>query len=178
MDIVRFLVENEININARDRQGRSALNIALERGEMNIHSYLIANGAMEFETTQVTQSATPAPAQSTTVIVQQPAQSPTPVQTQQSTQTTPAVPRLSSGVFSDRSVSGSQINLVLNTNRTGGTATHQINRANTSAGNVTISGDQLTITWNSGPLSGMRTVYRIDSSNQFSNAHEVWRMGI
>ena len=170
LDIVRYLVENGSNVNARDSKGKSALNLAYEKGEMTIHAYLLANGAIEFEVTQTPESVNTTPSQSTTVIVQQPTPVPAQTtQTQQPAQNNPVQPRLTTGFYWENSVRGSQIQLSL------GVAFHSINNANQSQGNYSMDGGQLIINWYSGPLSGTRSVYRIDSANQFSNAHEVWK---
>jgi hypothetical protein len=177
-DTARRLVELGANVNLRDENGATAASMAYDNGLMDLYNYLKANGAVDFEPRQVTQQPA-APAQSTTnVYVQpsapaQPAPAPAP--------STPAAPRLSPGFYSDRSVSGSQINLTMvysNATNASGMALHSINRLNSSQGTLTISGTQLVISWYSGPLSGVRSVYRIDSSSQFSGSGETWRAGL
>jgi len=75
---VALLWQNGVNINARNANGETALHIAYDRGEMEIHDFLLQAGAVEFERREVAaQPVTPA-AQPTTVIVQQPAPTPTP----------------------------------------------------------------------------------------------------
>jgi hypothetical protein len=177
LDSVRRLVERGANVNLRATDGSTAASIAYDRGNIEIYNYLKANGAIDFEPRQAAnQPVAPAPSTTTNVYVQpstpvQPAPAPL----------TPAAPRLSPGFYSDRSVSGSQINLTMvysNSTNATGTALHSINRTNSSQGTVTISGTQLVISWYSGPLSGVLSVYRIDSTNQFSGSGETWRAGL
>jgi hypothetical protein len=174
IDTVRRLVERGANVNLRAEDGATAASMAYDNGLMDIYNYLKANGAVDFEPRQTTQQPS-APAQSTTNVYVQPS---APVQPAPAP-ATPAAPRLSPGFYSDRSVSGSQINLTMvysNATNATGTALHSINRANNSQGTLTISGNQMVINWYSGPLSGVRTVYTINSSNQFSGPGETWRM--
>jgi len=173
--IVRLLVENGARVNLRANGGETAASLAYDNGEIEIYNYLKANGAMDFEPRQVAQqptAPTPAPSSSTTNVYVQPS---APVQSNTApAPSTPRAPQLRMGTYTDRSVTGSELNLFTNTN----SATHRIkDRTGTSTGNITISGDQLIITWNSGPLNGRRSVYHIDSENQFSTSGETWRMG-
>lgn len=70
LDTVELLIANGVNINARDDNGVSTLHVAHDRGEMEIFNLLLAHGAVDFERREpVAQPA--APAQPTTVIVQQ-----------------------------------------------------------------------------------------------------------
>jgi hypothetical protein len=88
-----------------------------------------------------------------------------------------ATPVLRSGIYTDSSVAGSELSLVI-IGGTSGTATHRIrNVTDSSSGSISISGNQLVINWQNGPLKGLRSVYTINSSNQFSGSGEVWRMG-
>jgi len=171
-DTVRRLVERGANVNLRAEDGSTAASIAYENGMVSIYDYLRANGAIAFEPRQSTQqSTTPTQAPPTTIINVQPA-APAPAQTQQSA---PQPPRLTSGFYWNGAVSGSMINLIMVHGSTTGTAFHSINNTNTSQGNFSMNGDQLIITWFSGPLNGLRSVYRIDNANQFSGSGEVWR---
>jgi ankyrin repeat protein len=169
MDIVRYLVENGININARDSEGRSALNIALDIGEMNIHAYLLANGAMEFEPNQaVAQPAAPAPSSTTNVYVQPsvPAQS-----------SAPSTPTLQTGTYA---ASGTNHTMTLvRISDTSGTVSYYVGGGLAiGSGSYRISNNQITLSF--GPLStndGLKNktfIYTITSSTSFSGSGEVW----
>jgi ankyrin repeat protein len=87
-DTVKLLVENGVNINARENdgyqdipEGATATSVAYDRGEIEIYNFLKANGAIDFEPRQVAQQPTPPSSSTTNVYVQPsaPAQSaPTP----------------------------------------------------------------------------------------------------
>jgi len=186
LDMVKLLVEKGVNVNARSNDkemqeyiplGATAASVAYDQGNMDIYDYLKANGARDFEPRQVTQQPTQpaAPAQSTTNVYVQPSAPAQPAPAQPAPRpAAPTAPKLEMGTYFERSVTGAEINLFTNTNR----ATHQIrDRTATSTGDISISGDQLVITWYSGPLSGNRSVYHIDSKNQFSGSGETWRNG-
>jgi len=168
MDIVKFLVENGINVNARDSQGRSALNIALEKGNMNIHAYLIANGAMEFEPTQNAQPVAPAPApSSTTNVYVQPTAPAQPAPE-------PATPTLRNGKYA---CSGTNITLSLSNPIVNVYA----NNSPTSIwqGTCRINGNQLIITVTIAvneyaQFRGSTFVYTITSDTSFSGNGETW----
>jgi hypothetical protein len=168
---LQILIQRGANVNLRAKDGSTAASIAYDRGNMEIYDYLMTNGAREFEPRQ-TAAQPQVPTQSTTIIVQPSA----PVQSAQvqPTQSTPTPPRLTSGFYWEKSVSGSRINLNMVHPSTTGTAFHTINNANQSQGNFSMDGGQLIINWFSGPLNGVRSVYRIDSSRQFSGSGEVW----
>jgi len=173
--IVRMLVEKGARVNLRADDGATAASLAYDNGEMDIYDYLKSKGARDFEPRQVAQQPA-APAQSTTNVYVQPS---APAQNNNQsqprpTQNTPAAPKLEMGTYFERSVTGAEIVLFTNTNK----ATHQIrDRTATSTGNISISGDQLIISWDSGPLRGTRSVYHIDSKNQFSGSGEIWKNG-
>ena len=185
--IVKTLVESGAKISYVDKEISSYLNlasktaadIAKERKETDIYNYLQSKQIASAPQSSSQVSSAPPPSSQSA----QPRQtyndsydysppSSTPTRTQApSTQT--AI-QLRMGTYTDRSVTGSELNLFTNTN----SATHRIKDITaTSTGNISISGDQLIITWNKGPLSGRRSVYHIDSENQFSATGETWRMG-
>ena len=72
--IAEYLIDNGANVNARNKEGRSALNYVYDKGDMDIHDLLIAHGAREFTPHPVVQQQAPAtaPAPSTTIVNVQP----------------------------------------------------------------------------------------------------------
>jgi len=56
---VKLLVENGVNVNARDKDGNTALSVAYDKGEMEVYDYLKSKGARDFEPKQVASAPPP-----------------------------------------------------------------------------------------------------------------------
>jgi len=174
---VQLLVENGVNINSRNSEGNSALNIAYDRGEMEIYNFLLANGAIEFERREVAvQPSTPAPAQSTTVIVQQPTAPAQPAQPQQPPRN---VGReiaeafrspLQSGTYA---LAGTQERIRISAIARSGIIT-QTWQGQNFQGTYNIDGNRMTV-----QIRGFTFVFNITSQTSFSGHGENWvRIGL
>jgi len=138
---------------------------------MEIYDFLIANGAREFEPRQSVQTPTPAPAQSTTVIVQQPS---APAQSNQTP--VPSTPTLQTGRYA---ASGTNISMQLNSP---GLVTAYSGALSVATGTYRINGNQLVITFTTGHgdgagLRGNTYIYNITSGTSFTSStdsRETW----
>jgi ankyrin repeat protein len=173
-DTIKLLVENGVNVNARNEDGESALSIAYDKGEMEIYDYLMANGAREFEPRQTAQPATSAsssPSSTTQTNVQPsaPAQStPAPA---------PSTPTLQTGTYA---WANSGVNMTMSLN-TIGTVSAFLNNSPIGIwhGTYQINGNQLVITVTTptsdyAGLRGQTYAYTITSSTSFSGSGETW----
>jgi len=171
LQTVRVLVENGVNVNARNNEGVTALSIAYDKGEMEIHNYLLANGAVAFEPRQASQqpSQTAAQSQPTTITVQPsaPAQSPS----------APSTITLQAGRYA---ASGTNHTVTLiRISDTSGTVNYYVG-GGLAVGNGTyrINNNQLSLSF--GPLStneGLKNktfAYNIISSTSFAGNGENW----
>ena len=150
--IVQYLVESGINVNARDNEGKSALNIAYDKGEMEIYNYLKANGAIDYEPRQVVQQSTPAPA-------------PAP---------TPATPTLRPGRYA---CSGTNVTMEIQSPLL--FVTLYSGYSTVGNGSYKINGNTIIITISQANdvikhMRGMTYAYTIVSDTSFSGGGETW----
>jgi len=165
--VAKYLVDKGANINARDKSGRSALNYAYERGEMDIHDYLKERGAIEFEPIQVAQQ----PPQQTTVYVQ-------PSAPEQAASATPSGPSaaqrlqealrspLDSGTYS---LVGTQAKMSITAIAKSGILYYTNNQGRRSSGRYSIDGSRMTV-----QVEGYTFLYTITSQTSFSGNGETW----
>jgi hypothetical protein len=157
LDMVKYFVENRANLNARDVYGRSALNHAYDKGNIEIYNFLLAQGAMVFESN---------PQQSAPVVTQSQASPSTP-----STQSTTSSSTLQTGRYA---ASGTNTSI-----RISSIGSVDIFNGSTqvATGTYRISGNQIVISWGiGGPanLSGRTFTYTITSNTSFSGHGENW----
>jgi ankyrin repeat protein len=158
------LVEKGANINARARDGSTALSTAYDNGNMEIYNYLKEKGAIEFEPRQVTQSATSSPS-TTTVYVQ-------PSVPAQSTPAIPAVPTLQNGRYA---ASGTAVTMQVGN----GMISLYDGVSAVGNGSYRVNGNTITITFYqasgaASSLNGKTYSYTINSSTSFSGNGERW----
>jgi len=180
-DTVKLLVENGVNINAREndgyeniQKGATAASVAYDQGEMDIYDYLKANGARDFEPRQVTQQpASPAPSSSTTNVYVQPS---APAQSSSSSSSTPSrnvgkeiadafKPPLQSGTYS---LSGTQEKISIAGIAKSGIIT-QTWQGKSYQGTYNIDGNRMTV-----QIRGYTFVFNITSETSFSGHNETW----
>lgn len=172
-DIVKLLVVNGVNVNARDSKGITALSVAYDKGEMEIYNYLKANGAIEFEPKQVAQP--PAPAQSTTNVYVQPSAPSS--SSSSSGSSTPSrnigkeiaeafTPPLDSGTYG---LVGTQVKLRLAGIAKSGMLSYTNKQGKTVNGYYNIDGDRMTV-----QVEGNTYMYTITSKTSFSGHGETW----
>jgi ankyrin repeat protein len=174
LDTVKLLVENGVNINARDKNGITSLSIAYDKGEMEIYNYLKANGAIDFEPKQVAQQpAAPAPSSSTTNVYVQPS---TPAPSSSSSSSTPSrnvgkeiadafKSPLQSGTYS---LSGTQEKISIAGIAKSGIIT-QTWQGKSYQGTYNIDGNRMTV-----QIRGYTFVFNITSETSFSGHNETW----
>ena len=166
-NISKFLVDKGANINARDKHGKSALNYAYERGEMDIHSYLKERGAIEFEPIQIVQQQAPAPQTYSYEQPSVPSQSaapsgPTAAQRLQETLRSP----LDSGTYS---LAGTQAKMRITAIAKSGMLSFTNKNGRVSSGMYSINGNRMTV-----QVEGYTFIYSITSQTSFSGNGETW----
>jgi ankyrin repeat protein len=187
LDTVKLLVENGVNVNARDDKGATAASIAYDKGNIEIYNYLKANGAIDFEPRQATAQPA-APASSTTNVYVTP---PAPAQSgssssgasssnsssSSSSSSSPATPTLQNGRYAWAN-SGTNMTMTLGA---GGIVSAYLNNSAVGIwqGTYRISGNQLVITVSNptsqySSLRGTTYTYTITSATSFSGSGETW----
>ena len=165
--IARYLIDSGINVNARGSNGKSALNMAYEKGEMELYDYLIAHGAREFEPNQVAQPAAPAPQTNSYVQPSAPAQSSTPSTPSQAQRIQEAFRSpLQSGTYA---LTGTQARINLTAIARSGIFSYTNRQGGTGIGNYSIEGNRMTM-----QMEGYTFVYTVTSTTSFSGNGETW----
>jgi ankyrin repeat protein len=179
LDTVKLLVENGVNVNARDDKGATAASLAYDQGNIEIYNYLKAKGAIDFEPRQATaqpaapvQSAQPAPAQSSSS-----SSSASSSSGSSSSSSRPAAPTLQNGRYAWAN-SGSNMTMTLSN---AGFINAYVGNSVVSIwqGTYRISGNQLVITV-SNPTSeyafmrGQTYTYTITGDTSFQGNGETW----
>jgi len=172
-DTVQILVLYGVNVNARDKDGASALNYAYDKGEMEIYNYLLANGAVEFERKPQIAQQPAAPAQSTTNVYVQPS-APTQSTQAPAQNTAPNVAQqlqqafqspLQSGTYS---LAGTQEKIRITAIAKSGVIT-QTWQGRNYQGTYNIDGNRMTV-----QIRGATYVFNITSGTSFSGHGETW----
>ena len=172
-DTVQILVLYGVNVNARDKDGASALNYAYDKGEMEIYNYLLANGAVEFERKPQIAQQPAAPAQSTTNVYVQPS-APTQSAQAPAQNTAPNVAQqlqqafqspLQSGTYS---LAGTQEKIRITAIAKSGVIT-QTWQGRNYQGTYNIDGNRMTV-----QIRGATYVFNITSGTSFSGHGETW----
>jgi len=166
-NISKFLVDKGANINARDKHGKSALNYAYERGEMDIHKYLKEHGAVEFEPIQIVQQQAPAPQihyyeQPSTPVQSAAPSGPSAAQRIQEALRSP----LDSGTYS---LAGTQAKMRITAIAKSGMLSFTNKAGKNSNGMYSIDGNRMTV-----QVEGYTFIYTITSQTSFSGNGETW----
>jgi len=173
-DTVKLLIENNVNVNARDNNGNTALSFAYDKGEMDIYDYLKAHGARDFEPRQVTQQqTTPSQSSSTTNVYVQPSTS-SPSNSSSSSEQSRNVGKeiadafkspLQSGTYS---LAGTQEKISIAAIAKSGIIS-QTWQGKTYQGTYNIDGNRMTV-----QIRGYTFVFNITSETSFSGHGETW----
>jgi hypothetical protein len=168
-NISKFLIDNGANINSRDKHGKSALNYAYERGEMDIHNYLKERGAIEFEPIQIAQQPAPAPQiysyEQPSAPVTSPntvSSGPTAAQRVQEALRSP----LDSGTYS---LVGTQAKISITAIAKSGILYYTNQAGRRSSGTYSIDGTRMTVR-----VEGYTFLYSITRQTSFSGNGETW----
>jgi ankyrin repeat protein len=174
IDIVKLLVENGVNVNARDdKTGATAASIAYDKGEMDIYDYLKANGARDFEPRQAT--AQPAAPAANTYVQPAPAQSGSSSSGASSSSSGADIgraiveaftPPLDSGTYG---LTGTQAKIRITGIAKSGILSFTNIEGKTVNGTYSIDGNRMTI-----QAGGYTYVYTITSKTSFSGHGETW----
>jgi hypothetical protein len=146
LELARMLVDHGANINARDRNGNTALAIARNNGHIPVQDFLIERGAVE------------------SAYNDRPAQSAAATGIAGLLDSQPGVLQTSDLLTGTYQLSGGSVNIRLSA----GTVSYYRN-GEVRSGIYRIDGGNLTLT-----MEGQAFVYRIISSTSFSGNGEVW----
>jgi len=171
---VRLLIESGAKVNQQDNSGKTAAQIAYEKGEIDIYNYLKQNGAVWTAPSQVASAPSPS---------SQPRQtyndnydySPPP--SSSSSSSTPSrnvgkeiadafIPPLDSGTYG---LSGTQAKIRLTGIATSGMLSYTNRQGKTVNGYYNINGNTMTV-----QADGFTYVYTITSKTSFSGHGETW----